>query len=57
MKQKELIEKLESFEKEINSLKEKKQNKIQYLLLQIMEKYTKNMVLFYEINSSKYIDI
>ena len=41
MKQKDLLEKLESLEKEINSLKEKKQNKIHYLLLQIMEKYTK----------------
>ena len=49
MKQKELIEKLESLEKEINSLKEKKQNKIHYLLLQIMEKYTKKQIFVFSI--------
>jgi len=49
MKQKEIIEKLESLEKEINSLKEKKQNKIHYLLLQIMEKYTKKQIFVFSI--------
>jgi len=49
MKQKEIIEKLESLEKGINSLKEKKQNKIQYLLLQIMEKYTKKQIFVFSI--------
>ena len=49
MKQKELFEKLESLEKEINSLKEKKQNKIHYLLLQIMEKYTKKQIFVFSI--------
>ena len=47
MKQKELIEKVESLEKEINYLKEKKQNKIHYLFLQIMEKYTKNQIIVF----------
>ena len=49
MKQKELIEKLESLEKEINSLKEKKQNKIHYLFLQIMGKYTKKQIFVFSI--------
>ena len=49
MKQKELFEKLESLEKEINSLKEKKQNKIHYLLLQIMGKYTKKQIFVFSI--------
>lgn len=51
MKQKEIIEKLESLEKEINSLKDKKQNKVHYLLLQIMEKYTKKQIFVFSIVS------
>ena len=49
MKQKELLDKLESLEKEIHSLKEKKQNKIHYLFLQIMGKYTKKQIFVFSI--------